>query len=82
MEDHTSIGQHSPQEMARVLYWILPAITPPSRAAMLSGMRASAPAPVFDGVVAMAKQRLQPSDWRKLAKQLHLAPAQAALSAG
>lgn len=83
LEIHNAIIlKHAPQDMARILYWMLPAITPASRVAMLRGMRAGAPAPVFDGVVAIARQRLPARDWRKLASQLELAPAPAALSAG
>ena len=78
LEIHNAIIQkHSPQDMAQVLHWMLPAITPASRAAMLGGMRASAPAPVFEGVMAIAKQRLKPRDWHKLAGQLGLAPVAA-----
>ena len=80
----TIIQHHSPQDMARLLPWMIPAMPPASRAAMLGGMRATAPAQVFEGVLAIAKAHLQPRDWRKLASHLALegAPAQATLNAG
>lgn len=80
----TIIQHHSPQDMARLLPWMIPAVNPASRAAMLGGMRTTAPAQVFEGVLATAKAHLQQRDWRKLARHLGLEgePAQTALTPG
>jgi len=62
-----------PQEMAVYLRWILPAVSHPERLGMLEGMRASAPPPVFEGVLAIARERLSQRDYAKLAGALGLA---------
>jgi hypothetical protein len=55
-----------PAMMPRVLRWMLPAATPAQRAQMLAGMRAHAPAAVFEGVLAIARAHLDPAGFRKL----------------
>jgi len=61
-----------PAEMAVFMRWILPAVSHPERLGMLSEMRASAPAEAFDGVLAIARERLAPRDYAKLAAGLGL----------
>ncbi len=64
---HRSIlASLAPEEMMPVLGWMLPAITPASRAAMLAGMRMGMPAPVFGGVLASARACLDAKGWEKL----------------
>jgi hypothetical protein len=55
-----------PAEMASVLPWMLPAIAHVERVGMLGGMRAQMPAPVFAGVMQLARERLDGAEWRKL----------------
>ena len=59
-----------PQTMAHFLRWILPSVSHPERLGMLGEMRASAPAPAFDGALALARERLSPRDFAKLARGL------------
>lgn len=59
-----------PQEMSLVLSWMLPSTTPQERLGMLSEMREQAPPPVFDAVLGLARSRLAPTDWTKLARGL------------
>ncbi|MFO1413407.1 MAG: hemerythrin domain-containing protein [Burkholderiales bacterium] len=55
-----------PPRMAYVLRWMLPAASPAQRAQMLRGVRAHAPAPVFEGVLGIARAHLDAAGWRKL----------------
>ncbi len=55
-----------PAEMPRVLRWMLPAATPAQRAQMLKGLRAQAPAAVFDERSGLARAHLDPAGVRKL----------------
>lgn len=61
-----------PEEMALFMRWILAAVSHDERVAMLAEMRANAPAPAFDGAVALCRDLLAPNDWAKLAKALAL----------
>jgi hypothetical protein len=67
-----------PAEMQVFQRWILAGISHPERVGMLSAMRASAPAPVFEATVAQCRDILAPRDWAKLARALEL-PAVAGL---
>jgi hypothetical protein len=62
-----------PEEMARSLALMLPAMNVDDRTALLGGMRAGAPAEVFSGVWALAGSVLEPEDHRDLARRLELA---------
>ena len=62
-----------PQEMAFTLRWMLPAMSPQERSAMLADMRADAPAPVFDAVLDIARQHLDAPSWAMLARALGVA---------
>ena len=62
-----------PEEMGRSLALMLPAMNIDDRTAMLGGMRAGAPAEVFEGVWGLAGSVLQPEDHRALARRLDLA---------
>ncbi len=66
------VAHVSPQEFAALLQWMLPALTPAQRAGMLGEMRAGAPAPVFEGVLGIARAHLDPTGWVKLARALDL----------
>ncbi|MGE5386577.1 MAG: hemerythrin domain-containing protein [Betaproteobacteria bacterium] len=59
-----------PSETAVVMRWLLPAISPAERVALLADMRDHAPAPVFEGVLAIARAHLSAHDWHKLDQAL------------
>ena len=61
-----------PQEMAVVARWMLAANDHAFRVAMLSGVRAQAPSPVFDMLLGIASAHLCARDWQKLARALQL----------
>jgi hypothetical protein len=68
--EHAIVATIAPEENAALMKWMLPALNPAERANLLRGMRAHAPAPVFDGVFGMARQLLDERDGRKLALAL------------
>lgn len=70
---HQIIGAIPPDEMTRSLALMLPAMNLDDRAEMLGGMRAQAPAPVFEGVWSLAGSVLAPADRNALATRLELA---------
>ena len=59
-------AHHTPEEMAFVLRWMLPAMTPAERAGLLATMRKVAPPPVVDSVVALAKAHVDATGFDKL----------------
>jgi hypothetical protein len=62
-----------PQEMATTLAFMLPAMNVDDRAELLAGMRANAPAPVFEGVWGLAGSVLAPADYAVLGSRLDIA---------
>lgn len=66
------IASVGPREMGVAMGWMLRGLSPAERAAKLSGIRAAAPAPVFQGLLALAQARLSARDWAKLAEALEL----------
>jgi hypothetical protein len=66
------VGSIPPDEMARSLSLMLPAMNVDDRVEMLGGMRAGAPAEVFDGVWSLARSVLDPTDVTALARRLDL----------
>lgn len=66
------IASIPPAEMAQSLPWILRGANLDTRAAMLSNMRAHAPAPVFEGVLGMARAVLSRADVLALEQRLDL----------
>jgi hemerythrin-like domain-containing protein len=60
----------APHEMQLALRWMLPHMNPAERARLLGGMRQSAPAEVFDGVLGLVRPLLGGRDWRKLSLAL------------
>lgn len=62
-----------PDEMARSLALMIPAMNIDDRAGLLGGMRAEAPAEVFEGVWGLAGSVLDPADLRALAARLGIA---------
>lgn len=62
-----------PQEMMFAMRWMLPFLNPAERVALLQDMRAHAPAPAFQAVIATVRPHLTPREWEKLAQALGLA---------
>jgi Hemerythrin HHE cation binding domain len=61
-----------PDEMARCLAFMLPAMNVDDRCEMLGGMRAAAPAPAFDAVVGLARSVLRPAEFDAIGARLGL----------
>ena len=59
-----------PDEMARSLAFMIPAMNLDDRTEMLTGIRMSAPPEAFDGVVGLARSVLHPADFGALAARL------------
>ncbi len=57
------VGSIPPDEMARSLAFMLPAMNADDRADLLGGMRAGAPQDAFDAVVGLARSVLLPADF-------------------
>ena len=60
------VGSIAPPLKSAYLRWIMPAIPHAERVAVLSALRASAPAEAFDATLAMLKPHLPHRDWAKL----------------
>jgi hypothetical protein len=73
VEMHTAIvSSIPPDELAKSLAFMLPAMNLDDRTEMLGGMQASAPAEAFAGVVSLARSVLAPVDFTAVAKRLAL----------
>ena len=59
-----------PQEMAKSLALMLPAMNVDGRSELLGGMRAGAPAEVFEGVWSLAGSVLEPADLAAVASRI------------
>ena len=68
------IGSIAPQEMARIVRWMAPALTPHERATLFGGLQAKAPAEVFRHLLEAARPHLAPRDWNKLIFGIAAAP--------
>ena len=66
------VGSIPPAEMAKSLALMLPAMNIDDRTDMLGGMRATAPAEVFEGVWGLAGSVLDPRDLAALGRRLGL----------
>jgi hypothetical protein len=64
------VGSIPPDEMAKSLALMLPAMNIDNRAELLGGMRAGAPAEVFEGVWGLAASVLAPADHEALGRRL------------
>lgn len=63
-----------PTEMMLVMRWMLPQLNAPERLGVMQGMRAGAPAPVFEGMLSATQGLLNQRDWTKLARGLDVPP--------
>ncbi|MGZ3451682.1 MAG: hemerythrin domain-containing protein [Polyangiales bacterium] len=64
------VASIEPADMAKSLSWILRGANIDTRAALLSGMEAHAPRPVFERVLGLARKVLSPSDVDALEQRL------------
>lgn len=62
-----------PDELARLLAFMLPAMNVLDRVEMLAGIRAAAPAPAFDAMVGLARSVLRPDEFTPVAERLAIA---------
>ena len=70
------VASIDPDEMRVVLRWMLPCMTPAERALMLGEMRRHAPAPAFEGALAVLRPHVSHTEWTKLVRALDLEPRQ------
>lgn len=69
-----SIDAH---EMAQVVRWMAPSLTPHERATLFGGLQAKAPTEVFQRLLEAARPHLTPRDWNKLIFGIAAAPVAA-----
>jgi hypothetical protein len=67
------ISSIPPDEMARSLAFMLPAMNIDDRTELFGGMRAAAPPEAFEATMALARSVLRPVDFRNLADRLEVA---------
>lgn len=72
------VGSVPPALMPVAIRWMIAALNHSGRVGLLTGMRQSAPAEVFEGVLAIARSNLRARDWTKLATALALPAARVA----
>jgi len=70
---HEIVSNIPPDEMAKTLALMLPAMNVDDRVELLAGLRATAPAPVFEGVFGLAASVLTPADHAAVAAGLGIA---------
>lgn len=68
------IASIPPEEMMFTARWIVPFQNPRERAALVGGMRASAPPAAFEALLDTVRPHLATHEWAKLARALGLAP--------
>ncbi|MBX3618591.1 MAG: hypothetical protein KF891_01165 [Rhizobacter sp.] len=68
----------NPKDKMEVMRWMVPAMNPAQRAAVLGGLKAQAPAQAFEAVIDSVRPHLEIRDWSKLARDIGL-PQQAGL---
>lgn len=68
--EHAIVASLTNQERAVTMRWMIPAMTPVERLALLEGVRSQAPAPVFAGMLAGMQPLLAANDWVKLCNGL------------
>lgn len=64
------VASIAPAEMAALMRWFIPSINAAERAELLRGIRAGAPAEVYDAVLDIGMRHLPPSDRAKLVSAL------------
>jgi hemerythrin-like domain-containing protein len=64
------IAKTSPQDMGMMLGYMIPGMNAAERLMFISGVKATAPLPVYDGLKGLAQKVLAPKDWEKLSAKL------------
>jgi hypothetical protein len=62
------------EEMAQVMRWMAPSITPEERAMLFGALRAKAPAEAFQRLLETVRPHLAPRDWNKLTFAIAVPP--------
>jgi hypothetical protein len=60
------VASIDPREMAQIVRWMAPSLTPVERAALFGGLQANAPPAVFQRLLEAARPHLTARDWNKL----------------
>lgn len=71
---NTLVASIPPAEMMYTLRWLVPAMNPGERTAMLADMQAHAPAPAFAAAMDTVRPHLTESEWAKLTRSLGWPP--------
>lgn len=66
------VGSIPPEEMARSLSFMLPAMNVDDRTELLGGVRAAAPPEAFEATMGLARSVLRPEDFRALAERMEV----------
>lgn len=72
---NTLLASIPPTEMMYTLRWLVPAMNPAERSALLADMQAHAPAPAFATALDTVRPHLSEAEWAKLTRSLGLPPA-------
>lgn len=59
-----------PHDMMKVVRWLVPSLNPAERLLVLSDMKATAPAPAFEAVLAAVRPHLDEGEWHQLCSGL------------
>jgi hypothetical protein len=68
------VASIAPHEMALVVRWMAPSVTPAERALLFGGLQAKAPAEVFRRLLEAARPHLAPRDWNRVVTGIAAAP--------
>lgn len=68
------VAEVPPHEMAALVRWIVPSMTPADRAAMFADMQRKAPHEVVENLLAVVRPHLSELDWAKLMAAIGPAP--------
>jgi hemerythrin-like domain-containing protein len=71
---HRILASLEPAEMALVLRWMVPALTPAERATMLGEMQMQMPPEAMRAVLDIVRPHLDDNAWAKLARALNIPP--------
>ena len=68
------VASIAPHEMALVIRWMAPSVTPAERALLFGAMQAKSPAEVFRRLLEAARPHLAPRDWNRLVDNIAATP--------
>ncbi len=69
------VSSLSPQENAKIAYWMLPNLNHSERLGVVSGMQAGMPPEAFSEILQMLSNELSSADWQKLCHGLDIDPS-------